>query len=152
MPWCGVGWDSRGNTWAQGLCGNQGPLRNVPLFLSALLKRVWPQGLSSRQDYVGQPSTGQPPALPPAGPAGAGPMPLRESGPAAESADWWDGAYIKKVICAWRNESHIVFSLSCCAAIFFILSLIKRLTAAVWAALYSLVTSYAVCFIAFLNY
>lgn len=39
---------------------------------------------------------------------------------------WWLGrrAFIKQVVCAWRNESHIVFSLSCCVAIFFILSLI----------------------------
>lgn len=59
---------------------------------------------------------------------------------------------LKNVICAWRNESHIVFSLSFCAALFFILSLLKHLPAAVQAALYFAVSSYAMHFIVFLNY
>lgn len=57
--------------------------------------------------------------------------------------------YVKNSHCASRNESYIVFSLSCCAAIFFILSLIKCLPATAWAALYSPVSSYMVCFIVF---
>lgn len=68
------------------------------------------------------------------------------------NADLWGWVYVKNSHCAWRNESYIVFSLSCCAAIFFILSLIKCLSAAAWAALYSPVSSYVVCFTVFPNY
>lgn len=68
------------------------------------------------------------------------------------NTDLWGWVYVKNSHCAWRNESHIVFSLSCCAAIFFILSLIKCLPATAWAALYSPVSSYVVCFIVFPNY